>query len=83
MDTTATTTTDDWQPDRLITYRFQSDYAEIVFNVPVMKDWEEERVDDCALTDLRSYVQNPQDYWLDDCWDCDIEAYTGPLKAKD
>lgn len=59
---------DEWNPDKIITYRFVSDYAVITFSVPGMSDWDEDRFDDAAITDLESYVLNPEAYSMDDCW---------------
>lgn len=60
---------DEWKPDKIMTYRYISDYAVITFTVPGMSDWDEDRFDDASMTDLRSYVTDPQDYWFDDCWE--------------
>ena len=60
---------DDWNPDKFITYRFISDFAIITFNVPGLSEWEEEWWDSVAQTDLASYVTEPEAYWLDDCWE--------------
>ncbi len=64
----------DWKPNKVMTYRYQSEYAEIVFNVPGMDDWDEDRFDDASMTDLHSYVQNAEDYWFDDCWEIDSDG---------
>ena len=60
---------DDWIPDKVMIYRYASHYAEIVFSVPGMSDWDEDRWDDASMDDLRSYVTTPIDYFLDDCWE--------------
>ena len=59
---------DDWKPDKVMIYRYASHYAIIEFDVPGMSDWDEDRFDDASMDDLRSYVTNPADYFLDDCW---------------
>ena len=59
---------EDWNPDRIATYRYVSDYAVITFTVPGMKDWSEEMFDSAANQDLASYVTEPEAYYMDDCW---------------
>jgi len=54
---------EDWKPNKTLTYRFQSEYAEIVFNVPGMAEWSEEEWDSAADSDLKSYVTSPEDYY--------------------
>ena len=63
---------EDWNPDKFVTYRYVSDYAVITFTVPCMSDWSEEQIDSAAESDLRDYVTNPEDYYLDDCWDNNV-----------
>lgn len=63
----------DWNPDKAIAYRFQSNYAEIVFIVCGMQDWSEDQFDSAADFDLTSYVNTPSDFWLDDSWELEIE----------
>jgi hypothetical protein len=62
-------TTDDWKPDKFITYRFISDFAIVTFNVPGMAEWDDEQWDSVARTDLASYVTEPEAYWEDDQWE--------------
>jgi len=64
----------DWNPDKAFAYRFQSDYAEIVFNVFGMQEWSEEEFDSAADSDLASYVADGGDFWLDDCWEVEIDG---------
>jgi hypothetical protein len=59
---------ENWNPDRIATYRFVSDFAVITFTVPGMKDWSDEMFDSAAETDLSSYVTEPDAYHMDDCW---------------
>lgn len=63
-----------WNPDKVFSYRYKSEYAEIVFNVPGMSDWDEDVWDSASEADLASYVTDAADYWLDDCWEIDIEG---------
>ncbi len=58
---------EDWNPDKFVTYRFVSDFAVVIFNVPGMSDWTEEMFDSAAESDLRDYVTNPELYYVDDC----------------
>ncbi len=57
-----------WNPNKFVTYRFISDFAIISFNVPGMEDWTEEMWDMAAEDDLKSYVTEPEAYYMDDCW---------------
>jgi hypothetical protein len=61
--------TDDWKPDKFITYRFVSDFAIVTFVVPGMAEWSEEAWNEVALTDLASYVTEPEAYYQDDQWE--------------
>lgn len=60
---------DSWNPNKFITYRYVSNYAVITFTVPGMADWSEEMFDSAADSDLRDYVTNPEDYYMDDAFD--------------
>lgn len=60
---------EDWNPDKTMTYKYVSDYAKITFTVPGMSSWEDEEWDSAAQSDLESYVTDPQDYYLDDSWE--------------
>lgn len=60
---------DGWNPNKFITYRYVSNYAVITFTVPGMADWSEEMFDSAADSDLRDYVTNPEDYYMDDAFD--------------
>ena len=57
--------------DEIKTYRFINDYAVIVFTVPGDSEWSEEEWDSAADEDLKSYVTNPEQYYMDDCFDTD------------
>jgi hypothetical protein len=57
----------EWKPNKFMHYRYISDYAVVSFTVAGMDDWDEDRFDDASMFDLRSYVLNAEDYWLDDC----------------
>lgn len=59
----------DWNPDKFMTYQFISDFSVITFTVPGMKDWDEDRFDAAAETDLASYVTEPEAYYMDDSWE--------------
>jgi hypothetical protein len=61
--------TDDWKPDKFITYRFVSDFAIVTFIVPGLDEWDDETWDSVAHTDLASYVTEPEAYWEDDQWE--------------
>jgi hypothetical protein len=69
--------TDDWKPNKFITYRFVSDFAIVTFNVPGMAEWDDEQWDSVAQTDLASYVTEPIAYWEDDQWEVEdgVEQY--------
>ena len=60
---------DDWKPDKVMKYRFNNAYAEIVFTVPGMEEWSEEEWDSAAQSDLESYVTTPEQYFMDDSWE--------------
>jgi hypothetical protein len=61
--------TDDWKPDKFVTYRFVSDFAIVTFIVPGLDEWDDETWDSVAHTDLASYVTEPEAYWEDDQWE--------------
>ena len=61
--------TDDWKPDKFVTYRFVSDFAIVTFIVPGLDEWNDETWDSVAHTDLASYVTEPEAYWEDDQWE--------------
>ncbi len=54
---------------KILTYRYVSDYATIVFDVEGDDDWPEEQFDSASEFDLECYAKNHFDYSLDDCWD--------------
>lgn len=62
---------DDWKPDKVLTYRYISDYSIIIFTVPGMEEWSEEEWDSAAQSDLESYVTTPEQYFMDDSWEAD------------
>lgn len=53
---------------KTFTYRYASDYATIQFDVVGQDDWSEEMFDDASSFDLTDYATNPEDYFLEDCW---------------
>lgn len=55
--------------NQIKTYRFINDYSVITFTVPGRSDWSEEEWDSAADSDLVSYVTNPEQYYMDDCFD--------------
>lgn len=57
--------------DKVLTYRYISDYATITFTVPVHSTWSEEECDSAGQSDLESYVTSPDDYYLDDVFESD------------
>jgi hypothetical protein len=57
--------------DKVMVYNFMNDYGSLVFTVPGLKSWSEEEWDSAAQSDLESYVTNPEQYYLDDCWEHD------------
>ena len=61
--------TDNWKPDKFVTYRFVSDFAIVTFIVPGLDEWDDETWDSVAHTDLASYVTEPEAYWEDDQWE--------------
>jgi hypothetical protein len=63
---------ENWNPDKFITYRYISDFAVVTFNVPGMSDWTEEMWDMAAEDDLKSYVTEPEAYYVDDCWENEL-----------
>ncbi len=63
---------EEFHPNKFITYRFVSDFAVVTFNVPGMSDWTEEMWDMAAEDDLKSYVTEPEAYYLDDCWENEL-----------
>ena len=60
---------EEWNPNKFVTYRFVSDFAVITFSVPGMADWTEEMFDMAATDDLESYVTEPEAYYMDGCWE--------------
>ena len=58
----------DWNPDTTYTYRYVSDFMVATFSVPGLSSWSEEEWDSAAESDLKSYVTEPDAYFLDDCW---------------
>ena len=60
---------EEWNPNKFVTYRFVSDFAVITFSVPGMDDWTEEMFDSAATDDLESYVTEPEAYYMDGCWE--------------
>jgi hypothetical protein len=59
--------------DKLLTYRFISDYAVITFTVPIHSSWSEEMCDSAGWDDLASYVTSPNDYYLDDAFETEVK----------
>ena len=60
---------DEWNPDKFMTYRYVSPYSFIEFTVPGMADWSEEQFDSAGQYDLEQYVTEPKQYWLDESWE--------------
>lgn len=58
----------EWKPNQVMTYRYMSDYATIEFPVLGKSEWTDEEWDSASQFDLESYVSDPEDYNLDDCW---------------
>jgi hypothetical protein len=63
---------EEWKPNKFVTYRFVSDFAVVTFNVPGMSNWTEEMFDSAAESDLRDYVTEPEAYYMDDCWENEL-----------
>lgn len=57
------------EANKMMHYQFVSDYAVIKFTVPGRTEWSEEEWDSAADSDLVSYVHNPEQYYMDDCWE--------------
>lgn len=51
------------------TYTYVSDYATVIFTVPGEDEWTEDAWDAAGLADLKSYVTEPDSYWLDNVED--------------
>ncbi len=64
----------EWTPNKVMSYRYKSEYAEIVFNVAGLDTWSEEEFDSASEFDLKCYATDPEDYWLDDTWEIEAEG---------
>lgn len=48
------------------TYVYASDYAVVTFVVSGEDDWSDEQFDSASQFDLKDYVGEPEDFWLED-----------------
>lgn len=48
------------------TYVYASEYCVVTFSVTGEDDWTQEQYDSASEFDLKMYVTNPDNYWLED-----------------